>query len=116
MTNEHNEQTAPDEASKRPIRYVDFDIFENIRLRISLRLLIVLAGTLIGVTTTTVVTYNNMRNKIDRIENKVDAIGNEFNTLKEKNGEAIHNLEKNDINIKNEIETLKKEKQTGSKN
>ena len=110
MADKHFEKAAPGQEPEKPIKYVDFDIFENIRLRISLRLLIVLAGTLIGVTTTTVVTYNNMKSKINSIENKVDAMGNEFETLKEKNGEAIHNLEKNDINIKNEIETLKKEK------
>jgi len=110
MADKNIEKTASGQASEKPIKYIDFDIFENIRLRISLRLLIVLAGTLIGVTTTTVIAYNNMKSKIDRIENKVDAMGDQFETLKEKNGEAIHNLEKNDINIKNEIEMLKKEK------
>lgn len=116
MNDKLNKKTNLNPAPERPVRYVDFDIFESLRLRISLRLLLVLAGTLIGLTTTTVITYNNLNSKINSIEQKVEEIGTQFETLKEKNGEALHNLEKNDINLKNEIESLKRDKKPGDKN
>lgn len=108
--------SAKPDSDNKPVHYVDFDLLENVRLRISLKLLMAIAGTIVAVTTTTVIGYNNIKKDLGQIDNQVKGIRNDFREVAEENKKAIETLKVADEQINREIEDLKKRVEVLEKN
>lgn len=100
--------SAQPDSDNKPVHYVDFDLLENVRLRISLKLLLAIAGTIVAVTTTTVIGYNNIKKDLGQIDNQVKGIRDDFKEVAEENKKAIEALEVTDEELTRELEALKK--------
>ncbi|GAB4253873.1 MAG: hypothetical protein Kow0027_19630 [Saprospiraceae bacterium] len=99
---------AQPDSENKPVHYVDFDLLENVKLRISLKLLLAIAGTIVAVTTTTVIGYNNIKKDLGQIDDQVKGIRDDFKEVAEENKKAIETLEITDEALTRELEALKK--------
>lgn len=103
-----NPMAAQPDSENKPVHYVDFDLLENVKLRISLKLLLAIAGTIVAVTTTTVIGYNNIKKDLGQIDDQVKGIRDDFKEVAEENKKAIETLEITDEALTRELEELKK--------
>ncbi|GIV31051.1 MAG: hypothetical protein KatS3mg029_0402 [Saprospiraceae bacterium] len=99
---------AKPDTENKPIHYVDFDLLENVRLRISLKFLLALAGTIVAVTTTAVIGYHNIKKDLSKIDESVEVLHTEMSKSAEEQARAIRELEKQDIRMEEEIEMLRR--------
>ena len=102
-----NPMAAKPDSESKPVHYVDFDLLENVKLRISLKLLLAIAGTIVAVTTTTVIGYNNIKKDLGKIDDQVEGIRNDFREVAEENKKAVETLEITDEELTRELEALK---------
>lgn len=100
--------SAQPDSENKPVHYVDFDLLENVKLRISLKLLLAIVGTIVAVTTTTVIGYNNIKKDLGQIDNQVKGVRDDFKDAAEENKKDIDALELNDGNMARQIEELKR--------
>ena len=70
--------------------------------------ILAIAGTIVAVTTTTVIGYNNIKKDLGQIDDQVKGIRDDFKEVAEENKKAIETLEITDEALTRELEELKK--------
>lgn len=98
---------APLPDPSRKAVYVDFDLLENVKLRISLKLLLAIAGTIVAVTTTTVIGYNNIKKDLGEIDGQVKGLRDDFGAMSRESQKAVRRLDQTDLEMQRQIEELK---------